>query len=85
MMRSAYRFRAAVWLLLFMGTMAGVPAEDMEREQLKQAIEEHWSRIRTADSTGDAREAARQRIMLAPLVKAVEARKLYEAGCCDRG
>jgi HPt (histidine-containing phosphotransfer) domain-containing protein len=78
MMRSAYRFRAAVWLLLFMGTMAGVPAQDMEREQLKQAIEEHRTHIRAADSTGDAREAARQRIMLAPLVKAVEARKLYE-------
>ena len=79
MMRFAYCFRAAVCLLLFMGTMPGFPAQEMEREQLKQAIEEHRMHIRAADSTGDAREAARQRIMLAPLVKPEEARRLYEA------
>ncbi|MBL7983124.1 MAG: Hpt domain-containing protein [Flavobacteriales bacterium] len=43
----------------------------------KEAIAEHWSRIRRADSVGDALVAARTRIMLAPLVKPAQARKLY--------
>jgi len=45
--------------------------------QLKITVAEYETRIANADSSGDARESARQRIMLAPLCKRAEALKLY--------
>lgn len=75
----AHLIRPTALVLLFVGTTFAVPAQDAEREQMKEAIDEHRSHIRIADSTGDARGSARYRIMLAPMVKAAEAKKLYEA------
>lgn len=54
---------------------AQLSGQDIDAE--KEAIAEHWSMIHWADSVGDALVAARTRIMLAPLVKPAQARKLY--------
>jgi hypothetical protein len=70
-------------LLLFTSlftAVIGLRAQTPVADSLKQrdeAIMEHRVRIHNADSTGDARDAARFRIMLAPLCRPVEAIKLY--------
>ncbi len=60
--------------------VAVLQAQTSVADSLKQrdeTIAEHRLRIHDADSTGDARNAARFRIMLAPLCKPTEAIKLY--------
>lgn len=46
--------------------------------QMHEDIAAHAARIHYADSTGDAKEAARWRIMLAPMCKRTETLRLYE-------
>ena len=53
-------------------------AQDLTSAERKEAIAEHKARIASADTAGDAREAARQRIMLAPLLPASQARRVLE-------
>lgn len=53
-------------------------AQDLTTAERKEAIAEHKARIARADTAGDAQEAARQRIMLAPLLPAAQARRVLE-------
>ncbi len=46
--------------------------------QVREDIAAHTARMHLADSIGDAKEAARWRIMLAPMCKRTEALRLYE-------
>lgn len=66
---------ASLWL-----DVAGLKAQTSVADSLKrmeEAMAQHRVRIHDADSTGDARDAARFRIMLAPLCKPAEAIRLY--------
>jgi hypothetical protein len=66
---------ASLWL-----DVDGVQAQTSAADSLKQvedAIAQHRLRIHNADSMGDARDAARFRIMLAPLCRPNEALTLY--------
>lgn len=53
-------------------------AQDITAAERKEAIAAYKARIASADTAGDAREAARQRIMLAPLLPAAQARRILE-------
>lgn len=74
------RPRSFLLLLVLLSVAVALHAQHWNppSDDEKEAIAEHWSRIAWADSTGDALVAVRTRIMLAPLVKASAARKLYE-------
>ncbi len=58
------------------GLQAQTPVSD-SLKQRDEAITGYRLRIHLADSSGDARDAARFRIMLAPLCKSAEALKLF--------
>jgi hypothetical protein len=53
-------------------------AQDLTTAERREAIAEYKARIAWADTAGDAEEAARQRIMLAPLLPATQARRVLE-------
>lgn len=52
--------------------------QDLTAAERKEAVAAYKARIASADTAGDAREAARQRIMLAPLLPAAQARRILE-------
>ena len=79
MIRFAHLIRPAACVMLYWGGACVAHAQDVERERSEQAVEAYRLNIHAADSLGDAHEAVRYRITLAPLVKATDAKKLYEA------
>jgi hypothetical protein len=76
-MHQPLRFLVLFLLAWAMAAVAQAQLSGQDIDAEKEAIAEHWSKIHWADSVGDAMVAARTRIMLAPLVKPAQAKKLY--------
>jgi hypothetical protein len=76
-MHQRLRFLVLFLLAWALAAVAQAQQSGQDIEVEKEAIAEHWSIIHRADSVGDALVAARTRIMLAPLVKPAQARRLY--------